>query len=134
MSREETAFRWRLFAGLAPLLSVGFVASALANRLVFVAWALGAGLCYTVALHRAASLGVPPSGRLVVALTVVAVALVLLGHLVSRHREALDLGFRALVPALYHSWLTHPGTSYGSGATCGLIALVAFLRHKGRAA
>ena len=132
MSREETAWRWRLFAGLAPLLSVGFVASALANRLVFVAWALGAGVGYAVASHRAVDLGVPPLGRLAVALTVVAVALVLLGHLIARHREALDLGFRALLPALYHPWLTHPGTSYGSGVACGSVALFAFLQRKGR--
>ena len=132
-SWRSTAFAMRLtaFAGLAPLLSLGFVTSAVANRLVFAVWAVLTGLVYTLALRRAALAGVAPMGRLAVSLTVAAVALAFFGHLVARHHEALDLGLRATLPGLYRPWLTEPAAFYGTGAVLGVGALIAyFLRGK----
>lgn len=40
-----------LTAGLAPILVLGFLASALANRLIFAGWALGCAVVYAGTLR-----------------------------------------------------------------------------------
>ncbi len=87
--------RWRrwLLVGLGPTLVVGFLASAVADRPAFLAWALAAGAAYAFALHRSFT------ARPALALAVLAAGWVVLGVLVVRHREALGLGIAALMPA-----------------------------------
>lgn len=89
------AVRWRrwLLAGLGPTLVVGFLASAVADRLAFLTWALAAGAAYVIVLYRSFAL------RPGLALAVLAAGWVVLVVLAFRHREALGLGLAALMPA-----------------------------------
>lgn len=89
------ATRWRrwLLAGLGPTLVVGFLTSAVADRLAFLSWALAAGAAYAFALYRSFT------ARPALALAVLAAGWVVLGVLAFRHREALGLGIAALMPA-----------------------------------
>lgn len=83
--------RW-LYGGLTPTLLLGFLASAVADRLVFVPWALVAGAAYAFTLHRTFG------SRRLPALAVLGLALVGFALLAARHREALALGLAALGP------------------------------------
>lgn len=86
-----------LVGGVLPLLLVGFLASAAADRLVFVLWAFGAAAAYTVALHRtflaerAWLRWLAPTGA-------VALALGLFAALAARHWDELRIGLIALGP------------------------------------
>ncbi|HEX4496233.1 MAG TPA: hypothetical protein VIE43_11250, partial [Thermoanaerobaculia bacterium] len=46
-----------VFGGLLPILLLGFIYSALADRTVFALWALVAGACWTVVLRQGLILG-----------------------------------------------------------------------------
>lgn len=78
-----------------PLLMVGFLASAAANRLAFVAWGLASGSIYGLALRWE----LPGRRRAPARLALIA-SLTTLGWLVLRHGEELALGVAAFLPAL----------------------------------
>lgn len=107
---------WSLAAGWLPAMGVGFTFSALADRLVFVAWGLAAALGYSWALRWGYGAGRPLAGGLLAA----AAALAFLALLMARHQESLDLGYRAFLPGLYHPWITRPGSALGLSLACGL--------------
>jgi hypothetical protein len=109
------AWRLTLGAGTLALLGVGFVASALANRLIFVAWGLAAASLYALGLRRGFE-----TGDWGLPLLALGAGLLTFGWLLGRNREELDLAFRAFLPALYHPLLTEPMTSYAAGSVLAL--------------
>ena len=107
---SPAAWRGTLFATLAPLLLVGFGASALANRLAFAGWGLAVAALVAPILRRGFEdrRASPPR----IAGTALLTAGLVLGPfalLVARHREVLDLGWRAVLPGLYTPAATAPG-------------------------
>jgi hypothetical protein len=124
-----------VFGGLLPILLLGFLASAIADRTVFALWALVVGTCWTLVLRRGLAAGWGRL-RLPAALALLlAAGLAELALLEWQHHEILDLGFRAVFPALYHPALTAPRTVGILAAACALAGAVLFLasRTPGRA-
>lgn len=86
-----------LLGGLIPVLVAGFLTSAAADRLVFLAWGLGVGAVYTGTLHRSFAAG--RGWRAPAPLAALAVGAVLFAALILVYREDVILGFAALAPA-----------------------------------
>ena len=116
-----------LLGGLLPILLLGFVYSALADRTVFALWALVVGALWVAALREGLGAGWSTL-RLVGALALLlAGGLAVFAWLESRHREILDLGFRAVFPAVYHPRATSPkmmGALAGAVGITGAACLV----------
>lgn len=87
-----------LLGGLAPILLAGFLASAVADRTVFVGWGLALGAGWAVLLHRGLAAGWPPRVLWGTLALLLGVGLAAFGGLLVRHGEALDLGLRATLP------------------------------------
>jgi hypothetical protein len=102
-------------AGSLPLLLLGMVASALADRLAFAGWAIVAGVGHALLLRAAWSRGWSASALLALALGWAALALFAFAALVARHGEILDLGYRALLWPVYTPLLTRVGTWIAAG-------------------
>ena len=98
-----------LLAGVLPCLVLGFPASAAANRLVFVAWGVASAAAYAGLLRYGWQAAWRRSALAAAMLAILAAGSGSFAFLVARHREILDLGFRALLPAFYHPVLTRPG-------------------------
>lgn len=115
-----------MLGGLLPVLLLGFLYSALADRTVFVLWALVVGSGWVVILRQGLGAGWG-SFRLLGALALlVAAGFAVFGWLESKHHEILDLGFRAVFPAAYHPVLTAPRTAgwlAGGLAIAGAVCL-----------
>ncbi|MEA2691932.1 MAG: hypothetical protein QOJ16_1319 [Acidobacteriota bacterium] len=134
------ARRWYggLSAGLLPVLLLGFGYSAIADRLAFVYWALALGAAYTLLLRHGLSAGWGDA-RLAGALALLlAAGFAAFAALERAHGEILDLGFRALLPAVYRPATTAPVTAFALAAvlaTGGGLALLAARagRARGRA-
>jgi hypothetical protein len=110
---KRPLFAWyaALLAGIVPVLLLGFLYSALADRLVFVGWALLVAAFYTVALRQGLQAGWP-AARLIGALALLMAAAALgFAQLEDRHHEILDLGFRAVLPDVYTPAATGPRTA-----------------------
>jgi hypothetical protein len=123
-----------IFGGLLPILLLGFLYSAIADRTVFALWALVAGAFWVAALRQglAASWG---RFRLLAALALVlAVGLAVFAGLEWEHHEILDLGFRAVFPGLYRPLATEPrsvAVLAGIFALAGLVFLpLGWRRHR----
>ncbi|HEX2254020.1 MAG TPA: hypothetical protein VHQ65_12190 [Thermoanaerobaculia bacterium] len=120
-----------LAAGLAPVLLVGFLTSALANRLVFLLWALAAAALHAAllrgALGRRWGRGWRRGAVAAVVLSGLAAAFASYAALLLAHRETFELGLRAVAPGLagLAPSLTAPGTA---------LALAALLAGTGAAA
>ena len=111
-----------LAAGIFPLLLAGFAASALANRLAFVGWGLAGAAAYG-AVHRYAwGAGWAPALHAAALLACAGGAAFALGLLVERHREPLELGIRALLPALDASRWARPANGYVAGGALLAVA------------
>ncbi len=126
--------RWylSLTAALLPVMVAGFVASALANRLLFVAWSLIAAAGAAALLHRGFAAGWPGPVLCAAVLAWLALAAAAFGVLGARYQEPFDLGFRALLPGLYHPLWTHPGSSYALALALAGIGLARWLVHRWR--
>jgi len=109
-----------LLAGLLPILLIGFVYSALADRTVFALWALVAGALWIVLLRQGLAAGWPAPRRAGSLLLLLAVAFAVFAGLESAHGEILDLGFRAVFPAVYHPLATRAGTMGALAAVFGI--------------
>jgi hypothetical protein len=124
-----------VFGGLLPILLLGFIYSAVADRTVFALWALIAGACWVVVLRQGLVLDWRRL-RLPAALALVlAASLALFALLEWQLHEILDLGFRALFPALYHPTATAPRTSLilaGVSALTGAVLFLMSLRRERR--
>lgn len=112
-----------------PVLLLGFLASALANRTIFAGWAVASAGVLTFALRRGFdSWRGPVSIAWPVAL-VLGACLGLFAHLVGRHGEILDLGYRAVFPSFYTAWLTSPRTYGLLGVVAAAFGGLLFLRR-----
>ena len=135
MPRLAVAWRITLVGVTAPLLVGGFLASALANRIVFAGWALAAAAAALLVLRSSFELAWHPgrpgesAARIgAAACGVLAPAAVLFGLLVARHREDLDLGLRAVWPALHTPAAAAPGSYFAAAAVLALAGGAAALR------
>ena len=122
-----------LLAGLLPILLLGFGYSALADRTSFLVWAAGIAAAWTLLLRQGMEAGLRSpllTGRL---LLLLAAGLGGFAWLESRHHESLDLGFRAVLPGIYHPALTAP---LSAGVAAGLLGAaglgLAFLKREAR--
>lgn len=113
MSAPPSSRAWYagVFGGLLPILLLGFLASAIADRTVFALWALVVGACWTLVLRRGIAAGWGRARLAAVLALLLAAGLGELAVLEWQHHEILDLGFRAVFPALYHPALTAPSTA-----------------------
>lgn len=136
MSAERSLLRrWQagLLSGLLPILLLGFLYSAIADRLLFVYWAVGLAAVWVLLLRHGFAAGW--SGPRLTGVMTLLGALGLAGFaaIVARHHEILDLGFRAVLPGIYHPIATRPGTAAGAAAALALAGTVAlFLPRRGR--
>lgn len=101
-----------LLAGTLPVLLLGFGVSALADRLVFVPWALAVAGAYTWLLRQGIAAGWPRHRRAGALGLLLAAGLAAFAALVARHHEIYDLGFRAVLPGLYRPAATAPATFF----------------------
>ena len=108
----------------APPLVIGWMTSAVANRLVFVAWGFIAAAASAFALRSSWAAGWNRAGVAGATISAVGLALVVFAALVAREHEVVDLGFRAVWWSVYHPLLTSSaawGTVGGAGLVVGLI-------------
>jgi hypothetical protein len=120
-----------IFGGLLPILLLGFLYSALADRTVFALWAVVAGAVWVVTLRQGLAAGWGRFRLPAVLALVLAAALAALSWLELAHHEILDLGFRAVFPAIYRPFATAPRTA---GILAGISAstgAVLFLVKRG---
>jgi hypothetical protein len=110
-----------LLGGLLPILLLGFLYSALADRLVFVGWALALGTIWVLLLHHGFSAAWSAARRVGAMALLGALGLGGFAALEREHHEILDLGFRAVLPAVYHPAATQPLTA---GALAAGLALL----------
>jgi hypothetical protein len=116
-----------LLGGLLPVLLLGFLYSALADRTVFVLWALVTGTCWVVVLRHGMSAGWGRFRLLGALALLLAAGLAAFAALEKKHHEILDLGFRAVFPDLYHPLATSPRTMGVLAATLGVIGIVGLI-------
>lgn len=116
MLADRPVVLWRavLLLVVGPVLVGGFAASALANRWIFALWAVAVAAAATLAVRRGFEVwsGRPGAAAHVAdrALVILAPGTALFGLIVARHREALDLGWRAVWPSFYVPAATAPDT------------------------
>ncbi len=117
-----------LLAGIVPELLLGFLYSALADRLVFVGWALALAAFHTTALRQGLQAGWPAARLVGVLALLMAAGAFAFARLEAAHQMVLDLGFRAVLPALYTPIATSPrgaDVTAAALAAAGLAALAA---------
>jgi hypothetical protein len=125
-----------IFGGLLPILLLGFLYSAIADRTVFALWALVAGAGWVVALRQGLAAGWGRSRLLAALALVLAAGLAVFAGLEWEHHEILDLGFRAVFPTIYHPLATAPGTVAalaGAFALAGIVFLLLRGSHESQA-
>jgi hypothetical protein len=125
-----------LLAGLLPVLLLGFGYSALADRTVFVLWAFAVAIAWTVVLRQGMEAGLRRPLLAGWLLLLLAAGLAGFAWLELKHHESLDLGFRAVLPGLYHPALTAPRTAGVIAGILGLAGLIGigtgFLKREAR--
>jgi hypothetical protein len=109
-----------LLAGILPVLLLGFLYSALADRLDFAGWALLLAAFYAAALRQGIQAGWP-APRLAGALALLlAAGTAAFAGIERTHQEILDLGYRAVLPEqIYFPAATSPGAA---AAAAGALA------------
>jgi hypothetical protein len=119
-----------LLGGLLPILLLGFLYSAIADRLLFVYWALALGTLWVLLLRHGFVVGWRGT-RLAGALALLgALGLAGFAAIEARHHEILDLGFRAVLPGLYHPIATRPTTAAAVAGALALAGTVALLLRR----
>jgi len=128
--RPERRWRAALLLVAGPVLVGGFAASALANRWIFALWAVVVAAAATLALRRGFEVwsGRPGAVAHIAdrVLVVLAPATALFGLIVARHREVLDLGWRAVWPGFYVPAATAPDTYLLIATGLALLGAVAW--------
>jgi hypothetical protein len=117
-----------LLGVITPVLVLGFVYSALANRLIFVGWGLAVAAVYTIVLRQGFALGWRRPLHAGVLGLLLAGGFAWLAGIERTHHEILDLGFRAVFPGFYHPLATRPASAAAVAAllaAAGAGALVA---------
>ncbi len=130
---RSLAWAWYggVLGGLLPLLLLGFLYSALADRTIFVLWALVVGAGWVVVLRQGLSAGWPRLRLLGFLALLLAAGLAAFAVLESKHHEILDLGFRAVFPGLYHPLATRPRTMGVLAGVLGITAAILLLLSRG---
>lgn len=121
-----------LLGGLVPILVLGFLYSALADRTVFVLWALAAGAAWILTLRAGLQNGWPRGRRAASLAILLALALAAFAGLETKHHEILDLGFRAVFWEIYHPYATAPRTAWILAGAALLVAAAALLLSRGK--
>lgn len=121
-----------VFGGLLPILLLGFIYSAVADRTVFALWALVAGICWVAVLRQGLSRDWRRLRLLALLALVLAAGLAVFAVLEWQHQEILDLGFRAVFPAIYHPIFTAPRTSLILAGASALLGGVLSMRRETR--
>lgn len=116
-----------LLGGILPVLLLGFLYSALADRLEFAGWALLLAAFYTAALRQGMQAGWP-APRLAGALALLlAAGTAAFAGIERTHQEILDLGYRAVLPEeIYFPAATSPraaAAAAGALAAAGMAIL-----------
>jgi len=122
-----------IFGGLLPILLLGFLYSAIADRTIFALWALVAGAFWVAALRQGLAAGWERFRLLAALALVLAAGLAVFAGLEWEHHEILDLGFRAVFPTVYHPLATDPGAAAvlaGILALAGIVLLALGWRHQ----
>jgi hypothetical protein len=122
-----------LLGGLLPILLLGFLYSALADRLVFAGWALALAAVWILLLRHAFAAGWSPARRTGAMALLGALGLGGFAALEAEHHEILDLGFRAVLPTVYHPAVTRPETAGAVAAALALLGAAALLLSRRRA-
>jgi hypothetical protein len=120
-------FRALVAVGTLPLLVLGFTASALANKVVFVLWAVAFSTAWALVLRWGVSSrwgGWIVAGRL---LLLLAVAATVWARLVTQHGEELELAGRALVAADFPPALARPQSGYGTAIALAVAGALSIL-------
>ena len=126
-SRPALAWYAGLLAGALPALLLGFLASALANKIAFAGWGLGLAVAHALLLRWGLESrwgGWVLGGRI---LLLFAVAAAVWLRLAVRYGEELDLGFRAVAPALYTPSLAQPRSAVVATVALGVAGALAIL-------
>jgi len=110
-----------LLGGLLPILLLGFLYSALADRLVFVGWALAVGAMWVLLLRHSFTAAWSPARRAGAMALLAALGLGGFAALEAEHHEILDLGFRAVLPVVYHPAVTRPATAVAGAAAFAFL-------------
>jgi hypothetical protein len=113
-----------IFGGLLPILLLGFLYSAIADRTAFALWALVVGALWVVALRQGLAAGWGRFRLLAALALVLAAGLAVFAGLEWEHHEILDLGFRAVFPTVYHPLATAPRTAAGLAGIFVLAGIV----------
>ncbi len=126
---RRTLVTWyaALVAGALPALLIGFLASALANKIAFAGWGLGLAVVHALVLRwglQSRWSGWVLGGRL---LLLFAAGAAIWLRLAMRHGEELDLGFRAVAPALYDPALAEPRSAVVATVALGIAGALAIL-------
>jgi hypothetical protein len=123
-----------LLGGLLPVLLLGFLYSALADRTAFALWALVSGTLWVVLLRQGLAADWPGDRLASALLLLLAACFAVFANLESAHEKILDLGFRAVFPAVYHPLATRPLTAGILAALLGAAGagtiVPALIRHK----
>lgn len=128
MSDRSFLLAWYggLLAGLLPILLLGFLYSALADRIVFAGWALVFAALWVLLLRYGMGAGWPAPRLWGAMALLLAAAFAAFAALEKEHGEILDLGFRAVLPGIYHPNATAPRTAWGLAAAFAVLGAVAF--------
>lgn len=122
-----------LLGGLLPILLLGFLYSALADRLAFAGWALALASAWVLLLRHSFQAGWSRARRAGAMALLAALGLSGFAALEAEHHEILDLGFRAVLPALYHPVATRPASAGFAAAVFALIGAAALVASRRRA-
>jgi hypothetical protein len=113
-----------LLAGLLPILLLGFLYSAIADRIAFAGWALAVAALWVLVLRYGLGAGWGRARLAGTLLLLIALGLAVFAWLETKHGEILDLGFRAVLPGLYHPSATQPRTAWVLAAVLGIPGIV----------
>jgi hypothetical protein len=110
-----------LLGVITPVLVLGFLYSALADRLIFAGWALVVATGYTVALRQGLMMDWPRLQLAGFLALLLAGSAAWFAGIEDRQHEILDLGFRAVFPRLYFAAATRPATAEIAASVLALV-------------
>ncbi len=113
-----------IFGGLLPILLLGFLYSAIADRTIFALWALAVGVLWIWTLRDGIVRGRPLAQRISHLAITLSLGLNWFGSLEEHNHEILDLGFRAMFPSVYRPAATNPNVAYSLGIALIVVSLV----------